>query len=93
MVGLLGGSTMAFSKMSITVPDEIYQELKEIASRKNVRLSHLVSDALTEMTRRMKEESFVELVDEVYSDPEVSGDQLEMAEIIAENTSLKELPW
>lgn len=84
---------MGFAKMSITVPDEVYQELKEIASRKNMKLSHLVSDALVEMTRRMKEESFVRLVDEIYSDPEAGREQREMAELIAENTSLEELPW
>ncbi|MEW6668216.1 MAG: hypothetical protein AB1512_23640 [Thermodesulfobacteriota bacterium] len=84
---------MGYAKMSITVPDEVYQELKEIASRKHMKLSHLVSDALIEMTRRMKEDSFVRLVDEVYSDPEVAREQHEMAELIAENTSPEELPW
>jgi predicted DNA-binding ribbon-helix-helix protein len=84
---------MGFAKMSITVPDEVYQELKEIASRKNMKLSHLVSDALVEMTRRMKEDSFVRLLDEIYSEPEVGREQREMAELIAENTSLEELPW
>jgi predicted transcriptional regulator len=84
---------MGYAKMSITVPDEVYQELKEIASEKNMKLSHLVSHALAEMTRKMKEDAFVQAVDQIYGDPEVAREQREMAELIAENTRLKELPW
>jgi len=84
---------MGFSKLSVTIPDEIYQELKEIASKKGIKLSHLVTDALAEKTRRMKEESLLETINEVFEDPDVLEEQGRMAETIAESADLEELPW
>ena len=84
---------MGYSKISVTIPDEIYQEIKELASRKKVKLSHLVTDALAEKTRKMKEEAFIDRVNEVFLDQELRQEQHRMAEAIAENTDLEELPW
>ena len=84
---------MGSSKMSVTIPDEIYKEIKEFASKRNVKLSHLVAEALSEKTRRMKEESFVEQINQVFGDPEVTQEQHRMAEIIADNMDVEELPW
>ena len=84
---------MGYSKMSVTIPDEIYQEIKKLASRKKVKLSHLVTDALAEKTRKMKEEAFIERVNEVFRDPELTQEQHRMAEAIADNTDVEELPW
>ena len=84
---------MGFRKLSVTIPDEIYQELREIASKKRIKLSHLVTDALAEKTRRMKEESLLETINEVFEDPDLLAEQGQMAETIAESTDLEELPW
>jgi len=84
---------MGYSKMSVTIPDEIYKEIKEIASRKKVKLSHFVTATLVEKARQMKEESFVERINQAFDDPEVGEDQRQMAEMIADNTEVEELPW
>ena len=84
---------MGYSKMSVTIPDEIYKEIKEIASRKKIKLSHFVTATLAEKTRQMKEESFVERINQAFDDPGVAEDQRQMAEMIADNTDVEELPW
>ena len=84
---------MGFSKVSVTIPDEIYKEIKELALARNIKLSHLVADALAEKARKIKEEAFVERINEVFGDPEVAEEQSRMAETIADNTDVEELPW
>jgi metal-responsive CopG/Arc/MetJ family transcriptional regulator len=84
---------MGYSKMSVTIPKEIYEEIKEVASRKKIKLSHLVADALAEKARKIREETFVEQINRAFENPEVAEEQKRMAETIAENTPAEELPW
>jgi len=84
---------MGFSKMSVTIPNDIYEEIRMLASRKKLKLSHLVTEALYEKARKMKSEAFFKQINDVFSEPEVDEEQYLMAETIAENTDLKELPW
>jgi hypothetical protein len=84
---------MGHSKMSVTVPDEILNEIKEISNSRNTRLSHLVTEALLDKINKIKEETFISRINEVFQDPEVAGEQRVMAEDIANNTDVHELPW
>ena len=84
---------MGHSKMSVTIPDEMYGEIKELALKKKIKLSHLVADALAEKIKKMKEKEFIERINEVFDDPEVAKEQTLMADIIADNTDVEELPW
>ena len=84
---------MGYAKLSVTIPDEIYREIKELASKKNIKLSHLVSNALAEKTRKMKEEALIKQINEVFEDTDVAAEQGAMAEMIADNTDVEELPW
>jgi metal-responsive CopG/Arc/MetJ family transcriptional regulator len=84
---------MGYSKMSVTIPDEMYKEIKELASRQKIKLSHLVADALAEKARKMKEEAFVQSINEVFSDAKIVEEQRRMADLIANNTDVEELPW
>ena len=84
---------MAYSKMSVTIPDEIYKGVKELASRKKIKLSHIVTEALTFKLRKVKEETFVQQINKIFEDPEVAEEQRLMAESIADNTDTEELPW
>lgn len=84
---------MGYTKVSVTVPDEIYKELRDLATQRNMKLSHLVSDAIAEKTRRMKEEALLQKINEIFDDPEVIEEQHRMAEAITENTTVEELPW
>jgi metal-responsive CopG/Arc/MetJ family transcriptional regulator len=43
---------MGHSKISVTIPDEIYNDIDEMASREKVKLSHLVTEALTDKLRK-----------------------------------------
>jgi len=84
---------MGYSKLSVTIPDDMYEEIKKLASRKKLKLSHLVTEALADKARKMKEEALVQRINEVFRDPEVAEEQSMMAETIANNTAVEELPW
>ena len=84
---------MGYAKMSVTIPDEMYKEIKELASKKNMKLSHLVSDALAEKAKKMKEEALIQQINDVFDDPDVAKEQSLMAKMIADNTDVEEMPW
>jgi len=84
---------MGYSKLSVTIPDQTYREIKELASNKKIKLSHLVAEALAEKARELKGEALVQRINEVFSDPEIEKEQALMAETIAETTDVAEMPW
>jgi metal-responsive CopG/Arc/MetJ family transcriptional regulator len=84
---------MGHSRISVTIPDEIYNEINELALKEHIKLSHFVSQALIEKLRRKREAIFIEKVNEVFKDTEVQKEQRRMAELIADNTEVQELPW
>ncbi|RJQ62290.1 MAG: hypothetical protein C4530_05130 [Desulfobacteraceae bacterium] len=84
---------MGYTKLSVTIPDEIYADMKELASREKVKLSHLVTEALFEKARKMKEEILIQQINSAFEDKDVSEEQHRMAEVIAGTTDLRELPW
>jgi hypothetical protein len=84
---------MGYAKISVTVPQEVYEEIKDFSSRNDVKLSHLVSEALSDKLRKMKEEDLLEQINRAYDDPRVSEEQRLLAESIADNTDVEELPW
>lgn len=84
---------MGFSKISVTVPDDILTEAKALAAKKRINLSRFVASALAEKTRGMKEELLLKRINESFSDPEIAQEQRSMAETIAESTEVEELPW
>ncbi len=84
---------MGYSKLSVTIPDQTYREIKELASNKKIKLSHLVAEALAEKARELKGEALIQRINEVFSDPEVEKEQALMAETIAETTDVAEMPW
>jgi predicted AlkP superfamily phosphohydrolase/phosphomutase len=84
---------MGHSKMSVTVPEEIFREIKEISLAKKTKLSHLVTEALTEKIKKIKEQDIISRINKVFKDPEVDLSQQSMAEDIANNMDIQELPW
>jgi hypothetical protein len=84
---------MGHSKMSVTVPDEILKEIKEISASRNTRLNGLVTEALLDKINKIKEKTFISRINEIFQDPEVAGEQRVMAEDIANNTDVHELLW
>lgn len=84
---------MGYAKLSVTIPEDIYKEIKGLALKQNIKISHFVSDALAEKTRKMKEEVLIQQINDVVSDPDISREQKVMADMIADNTDLEELPW
>jgi metal-responsive CopG/Arc/MetJ family transcriptional regulator len=84
---------MAHSKISVTIPDHIYNDINEMASREKVKLSHLVTEALVDKLRKKREEAYIEQVNNAFEDNEIIEEQREMAELIADNTDVEELPW
>jgi len=84
---------MSYSKLSVTIPDEMFNEIKSFAAKKNIKLSHLVAEAIAEKARKIKEKEFIKQVNSAFADPDVAEEQADMANMIAENTDLEELPW
>ena len=54
----------------------------------NIKLSHLVTEALVEKLRIKKEHDYIHQVNEVIKDAKVAEEQHRMAEIIADNTDV-----
>ena len=84
---------MGYSKLSVTIPDQTFKQIKELATSKRIKLSHLVAEALSEKVRKMKEEMLLERINAVFKDPDVREEQILMAETIAETTHVEEMPW
>ena len=84
---------MGHSKISVTIPDEIYNSINEIASKEKVKLSHLVTEALVDKLRKKKEEAYIQEVNKAFEDNEIAEEQRQMADLIADNTDVEELPW
>lgn len=84
---------MGHSKLSVTIPDEIYDQINEIALKRKIKLSHLVTEALVEKLRIKREQDYLQLVNEVNKDAKVVKEQHRMAELIADTTNVDELPW
>jgi hypothetical protein len=84
---------MPHIKMSVTVPEDILNEIKKIAAGRETKVSRLVTEALVDTIRKVKEEAFVSRINKVFEDPEVIKEQLKMADDIADTTNVEELPW
>jgi len=84
---------MGHSKLSVTIPDDIYDQINRCASKEKIKLSHLVTEALIEKLRMKREQAYIQQVNEVFQDEDVVEEQRRMAAIIADNTNVEELPW
>jgi hypothetical protein len=84
---------MAHSKMSVTVPEEVFDEIKRIATSRKTKVSHLVTEALAEKIKKVKEDAFIFQINKVFGDPEVVKEQRSIANSIANSANVKELPW
>ena len=84
---------MGHSKLSVTIPDDIYDQINKCASTEKIKLSHLVTEALVEKLKMKKEQAYIEQINEVFKDQEVAEEQHHMAETIADSTNVEELPW
>lgn len=84
---------MGYEKISITIPDDIYREIKELSERRAIKLSHLVTKALADEIRKSKEEAFLECINKIFEDTEVAEEQRLIAEDIADSMDVEELPW
>ena len=84
---------MGHAKMSVTVPEEVLYEIKEIAAKKRAKLSKLVTEALVDKIRKSKEEAFIAEINRVFQDRDAVEEQRTMAEEIADSTNVGELPW
>lgn len=84
---------MAFAKISATIPRETYEEIMDFVSNNNIKLSHLVTEALSDKLREIKEKALIDQINKIYEDREVSEEQQAIAESIADNMSVEELPW
>jgi len=84
---------MGYHRLSVTVPDDVFQQLKAFASARKMKVSHIVAEAIAEKNRRLREESFVEAVNEAFGEATVREDQAAMAEAVATHTAVDELPW
>ena len=84
---------MGYTKLSVTIPDEMYKDIKMISLNKKIKISHLVTEAIDDKLRKLKDQEYLKKINEVFGDPEIANEQHQLAEAIAENTNVEELPW
>ena len=84
---------MRHSKLSVTIPEPTYRDIKVLAADNHIKLSHLVAEALAEKARTMKEEALLRRINDAFEDPEITKEQTLLAETIAKTTDVEELPW
>jgi len=84
---------MAHSKISVTVPDEVLEEVRRMASDREIKISRLITEALADKVKLAREESFISKINKVFEDTKVLEEQRRMAEEIANNSDIKELKW
>jgi post-segregation antitoxin (ccd killing protein) len=66
---------MEYAKFSVTIPDEMYKDIKMISLNKKIKISHLVTEAIDDKLRKMKDEEFLKKINEVFRDPEIAKQQ------------------
>ena len=84
---------MNYKKISVTIPNPLYEELKKITDRERSKLSRIVAEAIAEKLVRIEEQIYLQKVNAAFEDPEIDNEQKNIAELIAESTDLRELPW
>ncbi|MBW1702703.1 MAG: hypothetical protein JRJ69_11765 [Deltaproteobacteria bacterium] len=84
---------MPHIKMSVTVPEDILNEIRKIAASRETKISHLVTEALGDKIMKVKEEAFVSQINKIFKDPDVIKEQRKMADDIVNTTIIEELPW
>lgn len=84
---------MTHSKISITVPEEILFDIKQLAEERQVKLSKLISEALRDKIRKAKEEAFIANVNKVFENQDVMDEYDKITDDIAGSLDVEELPW
>ena len=84
---------MGHAKISVTIPEEVFKEVKEIIKQRRIKLSHLISNTLADEVRKFKEEAFIDRINAIFKDPEIMKEQRLMAKDIDDNLDVDELPW
>ena len=84
---------MNYKKISVTIPNPLYEELRKITDRERSKLSRIVAEAIAEKIVRIEEQIYLQKLNAAFEDPEINKEQKNIAELIAESTDLRELPW
>lgn len=84
---------MGYTKLSVTIPEEMYEDIKSLSLKRKCKISHFVSEAIAEKTKKLKDEALIQQINEVLNDQDIMKEQSAMAKMIADNTDLEELPW
>ena len=87
------GELMKHRRISVTIPNEIYHVLSKIISIEQRKMSHFVAEAIAEKLQRMEEEIYAKKINAAFKDPEIAREQQLMANLIADNTDVEEMPW
>lgn len=84
---------MGASRLSVTLPTELFHEVKRLASEREMKLSHLVTEAIREKTRRMKDDELLQKLNQAFDDEDIRTEQARMTEAITDSMDVEELPW
>ena len=57
-------------KTAISIPDELFQEIEEVAKKRKCSRSEILAVATREYLERAKSKAMLDTLDEVYSDAE-----------------------
>ena len=84
---------MPTSKITVTVPAPLAAEAGKLCTEKDIKLSHLVSEALADKVRSLKEENYVRRINRIFSLPtSVERHRLSVPPS-PRKKDLREFPW
>jgi hypothetical protein len=62
-------------------------------SEEKIKLSHLVTQAIVNQLKKLKNERYIRKVNSAFNDHDIFNEQHKMAELVAENINTKDLEW
>jgi hypothetical protein len=70
---------MAARKLAISVPEEVIRKVDQAAKRRGMTRSGFITDVLSHVARARTDAEIARRVNDLFSDPEIAGEQVETA--------------
>jgi 20S proteasome alpha/beta subunit len=70
---------MAAIKLAISVPEEVIRKVDQAAKRRGMTRSGFIADVLSRVARARTDAEIARRVNDLFSDPEIAGEQVETA--------------
>jgi len=82
---------MSSSQINVFLPDRLFNELTNFIVEENLKLSHVVTEAISNQLHKMRNERYITRLNNAFESSEIIQEQHEMAELMT--SSVEELEW